>query len=259
MDAVETHGFITFGSAGISWFFTAMAPQKAHWYNVLPPTNVDPSRDNISRIFPPLSSLLNIEVMIMQKVLEVCGLCRRKGSDLLILENGWKVFIAEYKLDIELTVFTIYGKRHHFLRIGSFNKTNHPPMMPLFCWSKKVGPPKLRITKLTSIFAKCVGEMNIILNDRSLDSSDDDSSSDDESEVEPSDPEKKQTDRVEGTTDVYLPDPEKFPLLHSIGYNPMIMDRLMQEILLFHGNNRISFTRGNNRKGTLVIFPSHRK
>jgi len=132
-------------------------------------------------------------------------------------------------------------------------------MMPLFCWSKKVGPPKLRITKLTSIFAQCVGEMNIILNNRSLDSSDDDSSSDDESEVEPSDPEKKQTDRVEGTTDVYLPDPEKFPLLHSIGYNPMIMDRLLQEILLFHGNNRISFTRRNNRKGTLVILPSHRK
>ncbi len=86
-------------------------------------------------------------------------------------------------------MFTIYGKRHHFLRIGSFNKANHPPMMPLFCWSKTVGPPKLRITKLTSIFAKCVGEMNIILNDRSLDSSDDDSSINDESEVEPLDPE----------------------------------------------------------------------
>jgi hypothetical protein len=88
------------GRQALAGFFTAMAPQKAHWYNVLPPTNVDPSRDNISRIFPPLSSLLNIEVMIMQKVLEVCGLCCQKGSDLLILENGWKVFIAECRLSI---------------------------------------------------------------------------------------------------------------------------------------------------------------
>jgi hypothetical protein len=38
----------------------------------------------------------------------------------------------------------------------------------------------------------------------------------------------------------------------------MNMDRLMQEILLFHGNKQITFTRGNNRKGSLILLPSHR-
>jgi hypothetical protein len=36
------------------------------------------------------------------------------------------------------------------------------------------------------------------------------------------------------------------------------MDCLIQELILFHGNNQISFTRGNNRQGTVVILPSHR-
>ncbi len=31
----------------------------------------------------------------------------------------------------------------------------------------------------------------------------------------------------------------------------------MQEILVYHGNKQITFTRGNNRKGSLVMLPSH--
>jgi len=55
-----------------------------------------------------------------------------------------------------------------------------------------------------------------------------------------------------------LPDPNKFPFLLSLGYNWMSMDCLIQEILFFHGNNQITFMHGNNRKGSLVIIPSHR-
>jgi hypothetical protein len=58
--------------------------------------------------------------------------------------------------------------------------------------------------------------------------------------------------------DLDVPDPNKFPLLHSLGCNPSNMDCLIQELILFHGNNQISFTHGNNRQGTLVILPSHR-
>ncbi len=63
---------------------------------------------------------------------------------------------------------------------------------------------------------------------------------------------------VGASMDVDVPDPNKFPLLYSLGCNSSNMDRLIQELILFHGNNQISFTRGNNRQGTLVILPSHR-
>ena len=86
-----------------------------------------------------------IFISIIKKVLGACGLCRRKGTDLLVAEQGWIEFIAEYRLDIELTVFAI-EKRRHFLRIGSFNKLTHPLKMPGFYWSKGIGPPNLRIS-----------------------------------------------------------------------------------------------------------------
>jgi hypothetical protein len=56
----------------------------------------------------------------------------------------------------------------------------------------------------------------------------------------------------------YSPDPTKFPLLHSLNFNPTTMDKLMQEILVYHGNKQITFTHGNNRKASLVLLPSHR-
>jgi hypothetical protein len=81
MSATLFHGVnhvftIVIWSEGISRFFTALALQKAHWYNVLMPSDSDLSREEINRIFPPLSSLLNnIEVMVMNQVLEASGLC----------------------------------------------------------------------------------------------------------------------------------------------------------------------------------------
>jgi hypothetical protein len=90
----------------------------------------------------------------------------------------------------------------------------------------------------------------------------DSSVSDDESMVELSVSVEKvvvsSLETVGAPMDVDVPDPNKFPLLHSLGCNPSNMDRLIQELILFHGNNQISFTRGNNRQGTLVILPSHR-
>jgi hypothetical protein len=34
------------------------------------------------------------------------------------------------------------------------------------------------------------------------------------------------------------------------------MDRLIQEIIKFHGSETITFTHGNNREGTIVVLPS---
>jgi hypothetical protein len=72
-----------------------MAPRKTHWYNVIKPSVSDPSIDEIIGIFPPLSSLLNIEVMIVHHVLEVCGLCCRKGVIFMPEVQAWTEFIAE--------------------------------------------------------------------------------------------------------------------------------------------------------------------
>jgi hypothetical protein len=53
--------------------FLAMAPQKAHWYS-LTPSILDPLKAEINAVFPPLSSLLNLDMITMAKVLEACSL-----------------------------------------------------------------------------------------------------------------------------------------------------------------------------------------
>jgi len=68
----------------------------------------------------------------MHKFLKVCGLCRKRGDILLPLLQVWTDFIAEYKIDVELTMFSIGNKHPLFLQIGSFNKMNHPAKMPVF-------------------------------------------------------------------------------------------------------------------------------
>ena len=268
MDAVDIMVIArNIGRRALAEFFTAMAPQKAHWYNLMAPSISDPSRNDINRIFPQLSSLLNIEIFTMDKVLEECGLCRKKADKFVPVVRAWGDFIAEYKVDIELTMFLIGNKRRHFIRIGSFDKTRHPAKMPVSYWRDRLAPPKLRINKLTSIFAKNVGRMNIDFDedDISVDSESESSEYQCESETE----QRKDSavgeavpKNVSSTTPgdpstADIPDEDKFPLLHSLRCTAMIMDRLVQEILLYHGNKRITFTRGNNRKGTLLILPSH--
>jgi hypothetical protein len=60
------------------------------------------------------------------------------------------------------------------------------------------------------------------------------------------------------SSNIYF-DPNEFPLLNSIGITPMNMDRLVQEIVEFHGHQSIKFILGNNRPGSLTLMPSHSK
>jgi len=251
-------------------FFLAMSSQKAHWYNIIAPSKSDPLSNEINRIFPPISSLLNIEATIMNRVLEKSSLCRRRGEVLFPVVQAWHDFITEYGIDVELTMFSIENKRRYFLRISSYNRSSHPAKMPIFYWRERnYFPPKLRINKLATIFAQHVGRMQAIFqvedySDMAVDFEDDDSSSDESTSMESS----CDTKNVNGNEpslrdpkvfDVYdSPDPTKFPLLHSLNFNPTTMDKLMQEILVYHGNKQITFTRGNNRKASLVLLPSHR-
>ena len=54
-------------------------------------------------------------------------------------------------------------------------------------------------------------------------------------------------------------DANEFPLLNSLGCTTMHLDRLVQEIIKFHGHRSIKFLRGNNRMSSLVLMPSHSK
>jgi len=232
------------GHRALADFFLAMSLQKAHRYNIIGPSKSDPLSNDIKRIFPPISSLLNIEATIMNRVLEKSSLCRRRGEVLFPVVQAWHDFITEYGIDVELTMFSIENKWRYFLRIGSYNRSSHPAKMPIF-------------GQMQSIFQ--VEDYS----DMAVDFEDDDSSSDESTSMESS----CDTKNVNGNEpslrdpkvfDVYdSPDPTKFPLLHSLNFNPTTMDKLMQEILVYHGNKQITFTRGNNRKGSLVMLPSH--
>jgi hypothetical protein len=107
-----------------------------------------------------------------------------------------------------------------------------------------------------STFALSIGWLNLTFNDESSRMEIDSESSHstiDESESEPSSADNVEVDGVNSsarleliTAEFNLPDPNKFPLLNSLSCNPMNMDQLMQDILLFHGNKQINFTCGNN-------------
>jgi hypothetical protein len=102
------------GIRALTEVFLAIAPQKVHWYN-LTPSILGLSEAEIDAVFPPLSSLLNLDRSTMAKVLEVCGLSRRKGSQSLPILQAWENFIMEYKVEIEVTTFAIDNKRHYFV------------------------------------------------------------------------------------------------------------------------------------------------
>jgi hypothetical protein len=102
------------GVRALTDFFLAIALQKARWYN-LTPSILGPLEAEINAVSPPLSSVLNLDMRTMAKVLEVCGLTQRKGSQSLPVLQAWESFIAEYKVEIEVTTFAFENKRHYFV------------------------------------------------------------------------------------------------------------------------------------------------
>lgn len=252
------------GRQALTDFFTSMVSQRAHWYNMSNPFVFDPSSAVIDRIFPPMSTLLSLEPGIMDSVLQACGLAQERKGRMAPNLNAWKDFVAEARVDVEVTTFTIENKRRYFIRIGSWNKQRHPAKLPLSCWRDKLDAPKLRISVLTKAFAESVGHMNIRIayhiNIKSDDRNESVEAAKEEKNTEANDeaskPSVETTLRAIPTT--VLPDPSKFPLLHSLGVCTTKMDRLIQEIIKFHGSETITFTRGNNREGTIVILPSFR-
>jgi hypothetical protein len=79
--------------------------------------------------------------------------------------QAWENFIAEYKVEIEVTTFAIENKRRYFVRISSFQATRHPVKLPIHYWRdwnlKELSPPRLCINKLTASFAASVDSVGI--------------------------------------------------------------------------------------------------
>jgi hypothetical protein len=91
---------------------------------------------------------------------------KERGYFLSTLQ-AWRGLIAEYKINVKLTIIFIGNKCCHFLRVGSFNKMNHPVKMPVFHWRERVASPKLCISTLMRIFSLNNGQLNLMLNDES--------------------------------------------------------------------------------------------
>ncbi len=64
------------GVRALADFVMAMVAMKAQWYNLMVPSFLDPSRVEINAVFPLLSLLLNLDIINMEKLPEVCGLSR---------------------------------------------------------------------------------------------------------------------------------------------------------------------------------------
>jgi hypothetical protein len=260
--------FSSAGRQALADFFGAMVTQKAHWYclSVLPAS--DATNVEVNQIFPLLSTLLSVEPGLMLSMLQLSGLAQLRRGKVSISIKTWTEFIAEKRLDIEITTFSVVNRRYNFIRVGSWNKDRHPPQLPLQLWRDKISPPKLRISGLTRAFAECVGRLDLadsaLFEDNELGKHEDlevEEALEDGKDLEEYDGQKRKADC--GIDAFYtqrnLPDPTKFPLLHSLGVcTTSHMDRLLQEIVQLYGGKSISYTRGNNRKGTLVVVPSNR-
>jgi hypothetical protein len=103
-------GVLDFSQKALADFFVAMEAQHAHWYCIKPPTIGEANCLELNRIFPPLSSLLNIQDEVLMSVLKVAGLLYQQGNMLSPLLRAWEDLFAEFKLKNELTTFSILGK-----------------------------------------------------------------------------------------------------------------------------------------------------
>jgi hypothetical protein len=74
-----------------------------------------------------------------------------------------------------------------------------------------------------------------------------------ESSKNGSDEKKEESEAKKTSSDI---SPDEYPLLHKLGIHSEFMDKLLQELVRYHGWNTIKYMQGNNRPGYLVPLPS---
>jgi hypothetical protein len=94
-------------------FFVMMEAQHAHWYCIKSPTIGEANCLELKCMFPPLSSLLNIQDEVLMSMLKVAGLLYQQGNMLSPLLHAWEDLFAKFKLKNELTTFSISGNSEY--------------------------------------------------------------------------------------------------------------------------------------------------
>jgi len=112
-------------------FFTAMTAQKAYWYRITSGSWSDFLCSLINQVFPLMTTLLSNGPEVMHAMLQKCGLCFERKGAFSPQMNSWQTFIAEYRVDVEVTTFSILNKRRYFIRNGSWDKKQYHPKLPL--------------------------------------------------------------------------------------------------------------------------------
>ncbi len=97
-------------------------PQHAHWYFIKEPIVREAYCQEIRLLFPSLSLLLNIPDELLTSVLKISGLVYEQLNISSPFVCAWEDFIAEYKLNDELTTFLIAGKQQIFIQVGSWSQ-----------------------------------------------------------------------------------------------------------------------------------------
>ena len=192
------------------------------------PSDDEPNNDLIVATFPSLATSMSLRQDMVCKIFLQLELARQRqhlGQEIRFADhNAWDSFIAEYKLNMETTNFTIQKRKHLNMHIGSWNLSRHPSRKPESIWQsvqKKEDNsfPKLRVSTLALCFAMMVGKF---MSDDEVIASTDDSSN-------PSETEDKECSEVDNedaleSPDVssklmlvapnsHVPDVEEYPLL----------------------------------------------
>jgi hypothetical protein len=132
--------------------FNSLEPHEAHWYCIIPPCSDHPSSDRVTILFPHLVSLLSIRDDIFGYVLKTCGLVRSIRNKATLSMNSLEDFQNDFKLYVEFTIFSIYGKRYSFIRVGSWGP-RHSAVTPKEIWaSGHYSIPKLKIATVVIVF-----------------------------------------------------------------------------------------------------------
>lgn len=283
-------------SSELAEFLRVIGKHRAHWYRVFDPSDDEVNKDIIRATFPSFATLMLLPKEIVEQLFIHLGLAKQRQHmgvyKLCPDADAWERFIAEHQLNLESTVFAIQKKKHLYIRVGCWSMDRHPNKTPDAIWKLAAlyPVPKLRISTLAIRFSVRVGEFfsgtpsGVVDSSSSSGVSGGDGGMSSDSEEEQS--RTPETDDEENSENVQnemvvspsnsneaiasetvsssgssndIPDSKEYPLLHQYGVPiqcKSVMDKLLQEVVKFHGGRKIEYTQISQKKGLLLRVQS---
>jgi hypothetical protein len=232
------------GWDALSNFLHAMDQQGAHWYAILSPAASCNLDDCHCLAFPSLSKLTSVDEEIIGEVLCQCGLAwYRSNTGYSVMPMAWAELIRKYQLEeVEVLHFFIMCKKRIYTRLGSWQDGRKKT--PAEVWSNALNDSiyaqRLCISSLGNDFAKNIGEIGILVPTTIADNSQNSSSESESDDTSIGSTSYGEEEAGAVKVACNLPDPNLFPLLHSLFSNHTkhgIMDQLLKEVIKFHGSN----------------------